>query len=79
MARRTFSEQDAIRYGLAIIAAFAALYLRYLLDPLLGVTNPYHAAWLAVVFTAWYCGLAPSILATPMTVPSGRRCRNSAA
>jgi PAS domain S-box-containing protein len=64
MARRTFSEQDAIRYGLAIIAAFAALYLRYLLDPLLGVTNPYHAAWLAVVFTAWYCGLGPSILAT---------------
>jgi PAS domain S-box-containing protein len=64
MARRTFSEQDAIRYGLAIVAAFAALYLRYLLDPLLGVTNPYHAAWLAVVFTAWYCGLGPSILAT---------------
>jgi PAS domain S-box-containing protein len=64
MARGTFSEQDAIRYGLAVLAAFAALYLRYLLDPLLGVTNPYHAAWLAVVFTAWYCGLGPSILAT---------------
>jgi PAS domain S-box-containing protein len=64
MVRRTFSEQDAIRWGLAVFAAFAALYLRYLLEPLLGVTNPYHAAWLAVVFTAWYCGLAPSILAT---------------
>jgi PAS domain S-box-containing protein len=64
MARRIFSEQDAIRYGLGIFAAFAALYLRHLLDPLLGVTNPYHAAWLAVVFTAWYCGLGPSILAT---------------
>jgi PAS domain S-box-containing protein len=64
MTRRTFSEQDAIRYLLAIAAAFLALYLRYLLDPLLGRTNPYHAAWLAVVFTAWYCGLGPSILAT---------------
>lgn len=64
MARRTFSEQDAIRYGLAIAAAFIALYLRYLLNPLFGLTNPYHAAWLAVVFSAWYCGLGPSILAT---------------
>jgi PAS domain S-box-containing protein len=64
MARRTISEEDAIRYGLAIAAAFVALYLRYLLDPLLGLTNPYHAAWLAVVFSAWYCGLGPAILAT---------------
>lgn len=64
MARRTFSEQDAIRYGLAIGAAFIALYLRYLLNPLFGLTNPYHTAWLAVVFSAWYCGLGPSILAT---------------
>jgi len=64
MARATFSEKDAIRYGTAVTAAFVALYLRYLLDPLLGRTNPYHAAWLAVVFSAWYCGLWPSILAT---------------
>jgi PAS domain S-box-containing protein len=64
LTRRTFSEQDAIRYGLGIAAAFAALYLRYLLEPLLGRTNPYHTAWLAVVFTSWYCGLGPSILAT---------------
>ena len=64
MARSTVSEEDAIRYGLAIAAAFLALYLRYVLDPLLGHTNPYHVAWLAVVFSAWYCGLWPSILAT---------------
>jgi PAS domain S-box-containing protein len=64
MSGRTISEQDALRYGLAIAAAFIALYLRYLLDPLLGLTNPYHVAWLAVVFSAWYCGLGPAILAT---------------
>jgi PAS domain S-box-containing protein len=64
MVRRGFTEQDAIRYGLAIAGAFAALYVRYLLDPIYGVTNPYHVAWLAVVFSSWYCGLGPSILAT---------------
>jgi PAS domain S-box-containing protein len=64
MARRGFTEQDAIRYGLAIAGAFAALYIRYLLDPLFGITNPYHVAWLAVVFASWYCGLGPSIVAT---------------
>jgi two-component system sensor histidine kinase UhpB len=64
MARRTFTEQDAIRYGLAIAGAFVALYVRYLLDPIYGITNPYHVAWLAVVFASWYCGLGPSILAT---------------
>ena len=64
MARRTFTEQDAIRYGLAIAGAFVALYIRYLLDPIYGITNPYHVAWLAVVFASWYCGLGPSILAT---------------
>jgi PAS domain S-box-containing protein len=64
MARRTFTEQDLIRYGLAVVGAFVALYVRYLLDPIYGVTNPYHVAWLAVVFASWYCGLGPSILAT---------------
>src|SRR5579862_4053767 len=64
MARRTFTEQDAIRYGLAIAGAFVALYIRYLLDPIYGITNPYHVAWLAVVFASWYCGFGPSILAT---------------
>jgi len=27
-----------------------------------GAHNPYHTAWLAVVFSAWYCGLGPSIV-----------------
>src|SRR5580704_15400134 len=49
------------RYALAILAAILALYLRYLLTPLLGIQNPYHTLWLAVVFTAWYCGVGPSI------------------
>jgi signal transduction histidine kinase len=50
------------RYGLAILAAIAALWLRQLLSPLLGAGNPYHTLWPAVVFSAWYCGLGPSLL-----------------
>jgi PAS domain S-box-containing protein len=53
---------EAVRYALAVIAAFAALFLRERLNPFLGDRNPYHTAWLAVVFSAWYCGLWPSII-----------------
>jgi PAS domain S-box-containing protein len=49
---------------LAIAAALAALLLRELLIPLLGYRDPYHTVWLAVVFSAWYCGLGPSIVTT---------------
>ena len=51
-----------IRYALAVATAVIALYLRFLFTPVLGETNPYHTAWLAVVFCSWYCGLGPSIL-----------------
>jgi signal transduction histidine kinase len=52
----------ARRYGLAILAAIAALLLRQVLSPLLGESNPYHTVWVAVFFSAWYCGLGPSIV-----------------
>src|SRR5580700_10722655 len=50
------------RYSLALLATAIALVLRLLLAPLLGTMNPYHTLWAAVVFSAWYCGLGPSIL-----------------
>jgi PAS domain S-box-containing protein len=56
--------ETLFRYFLAIMAAFVALYLRYLLTPLLGNQNPYHTVWLAVVFSAWYCGTGPAIICT---------------
>lgn len=52
------------RYGLAILAVIVALVLRGLLSPFLGEHNPYHTVWAAVVLSAWYCGLGPSIVAT---------------
>lgn len=56
--------ETLFRYFLAIAATFVALYLRYLLMPLLGNQNPYHTVWLAVVFSAWYCGTGPAIVST---------------
>jgi signal transduction histidine kinase len=50
------------RYALAILAAIFALVVRGLLTPFLGENNPYHTVWAAVVFSAWFCGLGPSIL-----------------
>jgi signal transduction histidine kinase len=56
------------RYALAVAASAFALYLRNGLTPLLGLSNPYHTVWLAVVFCAWFCGVGPSILATLIMV-----------
>jgi signal transduction histidine kinase len=50
------------RYALAVLAAVAALFLRVALTPLLGNHDAYHTVWLGVVFSAWYCGLGPSIV-----------------
>jgi signal transduction histidine kinase len=65
----TSNHYDALwRYAIASTAAIAALLLRKLLFPLLGANNPYHTVWLAVVFSAWYCGLGPSVVTTLLSV-----------
>jgi signal transduction histidine kinase len=58
------NSSSAFRYALAALAAFAALFFRNLLTPLLGNHDPFETMWLAIVFSAWYCGLGPSILST---------------
>ncbi len=60
--RRTSTAETMRRYGAALLAAIAALLMRSLLAPVLGYQNPYHTAWAAVVFSAWYCGIGPSVL-----------------
>jgi K+-sensing histidine kinase KdpD len=59
----TDHSQNALRYVLAVLASVAALLLRKALVPLLGEHNAYHVAWMAVVFSAWYCGFWQSLLA----------------
>jgi signal transduction histidine kinase len=57
------SRERATKYALAAVSAVAALLLREMLGPAFGAHYPYHTVWLAVVFSAWYCGLGPSIVA----------------
>jgi PAS domain S-box-containing protein len=59
---------DARRYVFAVLAALAALLLRGMLTPLLGATNPYHTVWVAVAFAAWYCGVAPAVVTTLLSL-----------
>jgi len=54
----------ALSYGVAALIAIAAVYVRYLLTPILGEANFYHTAWIAVFFCSWYCGLGPSVFCT---------------
>jgi PAS domain S-box-containing protein len=54
----------AIQYSLGVLAGFAALLLREVLSPFFAQRNPYHTAWLAVMFSAWYCGVGPAIVTT---------------
>ena len=61
--RRTPTTEKVRRYGAALLAAIAALLLRRLLAPVFGEQNPYHTAWAMVVFSAWYCGVGPSLVA----------------
>jgi PAS domain S-box-containing protein len=58
------SNSFTARYGLATLAALTGLLLREMLSPLFGAANPFHAAWAAVAFSAWYCGMGPAILTT---------------
>lgn len=63
-ARKNY--KAAIYYGLAVLAASAALLSRAVLSPEFGSHYPYHTVWLAIIFVAWYCGPGPSILAVAM-------------
>jgi signal transduction histidine kinase len=52
-----------LRYGLAVVATVLATLLRKLLDPVLEDTAPFTAYFVAIMLTAWYGGLGPSLLA----------------
>jgi signal transduction histidine kinase len=53
-----------VRYGLALLATSLALALRAAFDSVLGDHVQYLVIFPAVVFSAWYCGVGPSIAAT---------------
>lgn len=53
-----------MRYGAALLATGLALLLRAIFDPLLGTHAQYLTVFPAVIFSAWYCGVGASIVAT---------------
>jgi len=69
---RAKSLNALFRYALGLGVALLAIVLRIWLTPFFGRENLYHTAWAAVAFSAWYCGLGPSIL-TALTAVIGLR------
>lgn len=52
-----------LRYSVALATVTLAVFVRLLLDPVLGVQYPFATVFLAVVVTTWYGGLRPGLLA----------------
>ena len=58
-----FRKSDVKRYLIAAATALVALAVQGLLTLLLGDHSPYHTLWVALILSAWYCGVGPSIVA----------------
>src|SRR5713226_4014781 len=56
------SETTGMGYAVALFATVVALTVRLGLNPFLGDYVPYITFFPAVAFSAWYCGIGPSIL-----------------
>src|SRR5206468_10785882 len=62
----------AARYGLALLAAASAFLAQSALRDILHGYNPYLTLIAAIGFSAWYCGLLPSILTVIVAAVSAR-------
>jgi signal transduction histidine kinase len=58
----------AVRYAAAIAATATMLLLRWALNPILADYIPYIFLWPAVAFSAWYCGIGPSLLSVVLAL-----------
>jgi PAS domain S-box-containing protein len=52
------------RYGIALLSIVVATVLRRLLNPIVGEAYPFATIFLAVVFSAWYGGFGPALMAS---------------
>jgi PAS domain S-box-containing protein len=50
-------------YSVAVLSTVAATLLRLALSPLLGTHAPFTLYFVSISFTAWFCGLGPSLAA----------------
>jgi len=58
----------ATRYTIALLATVVALLVHLALSPFLGGYLPYVTLFPAVAFSAWYCGIGPSILSVVLAM-----------
>ncbi|HEX7446078.1 MAG TPA: ATP-binding protein [Pirellulales bacterium] len=54
------------RYGVAVVSLLIAVAVRMALDPVLGDQLPFMTFFVALLFTAWYGGLVPSLISLPI-------------
>lgn len=55
-------------YSLAIVVTIVALFLRVLIAPFFSNYVPYPMVWAAIAFSAWCCGLGPSLVSIAISV-----------
>jgi len=63
-----FPKSPTERYALAVGATAVALACRVAFDSIIGDYAPFLIIFPAVIFSAWYCGLGPSIAAVVIAV-----------
>src|SRR3954465_3457253 len=59
-----------LRYGIVPLAVAAAMLLRWPLWGVLGGELAFLFLWPVVMLCAWYGGLGPGLLATPLPAPA---------
>src|SRR5579864_1985456 len=62
------SERTFLRYLLAVSAVITALVLSSGLNSLVGEKAVYVLLFPAIAFSAWYCGIGPSVVATVLAL-----------
>lgn len=67
----SWSQTISIRYGLAFGAVLIAFGLRLVLAPALQDQVPFLFFTAAIVFSGWFGGLGPGLLATALSLPLG--------
>jgi signal transduction histidine kinase len=60
------------RYAAALAATLAALLVRRALHPFLGEALPYVTLFPALAFSAWWCGVGPSLLSVSLGLVGAR-------
>ena len=50
-------------YGIAVVSIALAVWVRLLLDPVIGYQFPFVTLFLAILLTSWFGGVRPALLA----------------